>query len=177
MDGMLLAAHDENSDIDYDTDLADGYCRSGSRAQGAIKETVSLNDWLEKELSGSLPPWGTILNGQDRSPRPSWLDSAAIEGGFQASGHGTLAVSSHGKASGLFRGQSGTGNGSCSAKALTTNLPPCRPASLQGNRGCNHHRSHITGEIPDQVNILENAHSPREINLARTVRSFAYFCS
>ena len=53
--------------------------------------------------------------------------------------------------------------------------PPCRPDAAQKIAAISYIRSEITREIPDQVNLMENAHFPHNrFNVARTVRSFTY---
>lgn len=53
--------------------------------------------------------------------------------------------------------------------------PPCRPAAAQNIAAISYIRSEITRDIPDRINLMENAHFPHNrFNVARTVRSFTY---
>ena len=174
LDGMLLAARDEHSDFDYDTRTwLNAVAGAGTTPRQVLKET-GLNDWLEKELSGSLRSLGDILNGKTAA-RDVWLDMRPLK-----------AVFSH-PAMERWLSQVMENLPACSAgQALDwervmlnespyDSLPPCRPDATQKTAAIASVRSHITRDIPDQVNLMKNAHFPHDrFNVARTVRSFTY---
>jgi hypothetical protein len=175
MEGMLLAARDENSDIDYDTRTWLMAIAGADPAPRELLKETGLNGWLEKELSGSLRTLGDILNGRTAA-RDIWLDLRPLKAAFSHPAMERWLFQVMEKLPACSEGQSRDWKRLMLSESHYDDLPPCRPASLQGNEAATIIRSHITGGIPDQVNILENANFPHgRFNLARTVRSFAYF--
>lgn len=174
LDGMLLAARDENSSLDYDSRIWLTAMAGASPTPRELMKETGLNDWLEKELSGSLRTLGDIMNGKTTA-RDIWLDMRPFK-----------AVFSH-PAMERWISQVMDNLPACSAgqvldwERLLINgshygsPPPCRPDAAQKITAVSYIRSEITQEIPDQVNLMKNAHFPHNrFNVARTVRSFTY---
>jgi len=174
LDGMLLAARDENSDLDYDSRTWLRAMAAASPNPRGLMEETGMNLWLKKELSGSLRTFGDILNGRT-APRDIWLDMRPLKAVFN---HPVMEN---------WLSQVMENLPACSSSQvadwervmLTDNTygspPPCRPDAAQKIAAISYIRSEITREIPDQVNLMENAHFPNNrFNVARTVRSFTY---
>lgn len=174
LDGMMAAARDENSDMDYATRTwLNAAAASGTTPQQVLKET-GLNDWLEKELTRSLAELGEIMNGRS-SQRAVWLDMRPLKTAFRHPAMDSwlnrvlanLPACSAGEAEAWARVLEG--------KNEYDSLPPCRPAEMQSPAVAAWVSDRVDRDIPDRVNMLENAHFPREnFNIARTVNSFAY---
>jgi hypothetical protein len=173
LDGMMLAARDDDSDMDYDTRAwLNAVAAAGTTPKQLLRET-GLNDWLEKELSGSLASLGRIMNGKS-AERSVWLDMKPLKAAFS---HPVME-------SWLARvlenlPPCSTGESEAWARALANesidSLPPCRPGEVQAGTVAAFIRDRAGRDIPDRVNIMENARFPREnFNIARTVDSFAY---
>lgn len=174
LDGMLLAARDENSSLDYDSRTWLRAMAGANPAPRELMKETGLNDWLEKELSGSLRTLGDILNGRTAA-RDIWLDMRPLKAVFS---HPTME---------RWLSQVMENLPACSSSQAQDwerimlnqspydSLPPCRPDAAQKITAVSFLRDHIAREIPDQVNLMKNAHFPHNrFNVARTVRSFTY---
>ncbi len=174
LDGMLLAARDENSSLDYDSRTWLTAMAGANPPPKELMKETGLNDWMEKELSGSLRTLGDILNGKTAA-RDIWLDMRPLKMVFS---HPTmerwlsqvmenLPVCSSGQAQDWEQIMLN--------ESPNDVLPPCRPDAAQKIAAISSIRSHIIREIPDQVNLMKDAHFPHNrFNVARTVRSFTY---
>lgn len=174
LDGVMLAARDENSDMDYES-------RTWLRAMAAatppprelMKET-GLNDWLDKELSGSLRTLGDILNGRTTA-RDIWLDMRPLKAVFSHPAMESWLTQVMENLPACSAGQTRDWERIVLEDDPYGSPPPCRPDAAQKIAALNFIRSEITRKIPDQVNLMENAHFPHHrFNVARTVRSFTY---
>ena len=106
---MLLAARDENSDLDYDTRTWLNAMAGASATPREVMKETGLNDWLEKELSGSLRTLGDILNGRSAA-RDVWLDMRPLKAAFSHPAMERWLSQVHGKSPGLlFRPGRGLG--------------------------------------------------------------------
>jgi hypothetical protein len=177
LDGMMLAARDEDSDMDYETRTwLNAMAGTGKTPREVMKE-AGLTDWLQKELTTSLSTIGDILNGRSDA-RAVWLDMRPLK---SALGHPAMETwlaqvlerlpeCSAGQAAAWERILSGDGS--------SDELPACRPANTQGVSSATAVatiRTWMIRDIPDRVNLLENAHFPRgRFNLTRAVTSFTY---
>jgi hypothetical protein len=126
VDGILLAA--KNGDIQMDSDSRawlTAVAGVATTPKELLKET-GLNDWLEKELSGSLRTIGDILHGKTEA-RNVWLNLRPLK---QALIHPAM---------GLYIAQIMEKLPACSPEQAKTweriiqdrdhydSLPPCRP--------------------------------------------------
>ena len=144
LDGMMLAARDENSDMDYDTRTwLNAMAGAGTAPKDVMKET-GLSDWLQKELTGSLATIGDILNGRSAA-RDVWLDMRPLKAA-SATRRWKTGGPGDGKAAGLHhRAIRRPGNRSCAVKAL---MIPCLPAArcrAGKRRRPGHPRAHHPG--------------------------------
>ena len=174
LDGMLLAARDENSDMDYDTRTwLNAVAGVGATPKEVLKET-GLNDWLEKELTVSLAAIGDILNGKSTA-RNVWLDMRPLKAAFGHPAMERWLTQVLEKLPACSSGQSEAWERILRSEGIDDALPPCRPSTTEGISMAAAIREHVTRDIPDQVNILENAHFPHgRFNIAKTVTSFTY---
>jgi hypothetical protein len=174
LDGMMLAARDENSDMDYDTRTwLNAVAGAGTAPKDLLKET-GLSDWLQKGLSASLAKIGDILNGRSAA-RAVWLDMRPLKAAFS---HPTME---RWLAQVLAQlPECTTGQSEAWAQVLRgedpyDRLPPCRPGAAEASAAALVIRERITRDIPDQVNIMEHSELPRgRFNMAKTVTSFTY---
>ena len=174
LDGMIMAARDEDSDMDYSTRTwLNAVAATGTTPKQLLKET-GLEGWLEKELTGSLASLGEIMDGKSHE-RAVWLDMKPLKS----------AISHPEMENWLMRvlenlPACSAGEEERWARVLSTqgdydSFPPCRPAATQGSAVAAVIRERVAHDIPDRVNIIENSSFPREnFNIARTVTSFAY---
>ncbi len=175
LDGMLLAARDENSDMDYDTRTwLNAIAGAGATPKEILKET-GLNDWLEKELTASLAAVGNILNGRS-SARNVWLDMRPLKSAFSHPAMERWLTEVMEKLPVCSSGQSEAWERVLRNESHYDSLPPCHPETAQGIALTTVIRERVAHDIPDQVNILRNAHFPHNnFNIARTMTSFTYF--
>jgi hypothetical protein len=172
MDGMLLAARNENSDLDYDTRTWLNAIDGASTTPREVLRESGLNGWLEKELSGSLRAIGDILNGRSDA-RSVWLDMRPLKAAFSHPAMERWLSQVLDKLPVCSSGQTQAWERIVRNPSPYDSLPPCRPESATGIAAVI--RDHITRDIPDQVNIMESAHFPRgRFNIARTITSFTY---
>ena len=174
MDGMLLAAQDENSDMDYETRTwLNAIAGAGATPMEVLRET-GLNDWMEKEFSGSLRALGDILNGRSAA-RQVWLDMRPLKAAF---GHPSMErwlSQVLEKLPACSSGQTQAWERIYLNASPYDSLPPCKPESATGIAAAAVIRDRITRDIPDQVNIMENTEFPRgKFNIAKTITSFTY---
>lgn len=174
LDGMMLAARDENSDMDYETRTwLNAMAGAGTAPRDVMKET-GLSDWLQKELTASLSTIGDILNGRSDA-RDVWLDMGSLKSAlahpamenWMAQVLERLPDCTAGQSAAWERVLRGDGPGDA--------LPACRPAAVQGIAAAAVIRERVGRDIPDRVNLMENANFPHgRFNLAKTVISFTY---
>ena len=177
LDGMMLAARDENSDMDYETRTWLNAMAGADTAPRDVMKETGLSDWLQKELSASLSLIGDILNGRSDA-RDVWLDMRPLKSALAhpamerwlAQVLERLPDCSPGESAAWERVLRGDGPGD--------SLPACRPAATQGiaaTTAAQAVRQRIDRDIPDRVNLMENSNFPRgRFNLAKTVTSFTY---
>ncbi|MCU0275619.1 MAG: hypothetical protein MUF02_01975 [Acidobacteria bacterium] len=174
LDGVMLAAQDEDSDMDYNTRTWLNAVAATRTTPAQVLRETGLNNWLEKELGGSLAALGEIMNGKS-SARAVWLDFKPLKAAFNHPAMEgwlvrvleNLPACSAGEAEAWKRFLDNTD--SCDSP------PPCRPEEIPGSALALVIRERMARDIPDQVNILKDAHFPRRnVNLARTITSFAY---
>jgi hypothetical protein len=174
MDGVLLAAKDENSQLDPDARAWLTAIAGVAKTPRELLRETGLNDWLEKELSGSLRTVGDILNGKIEA-RNVRLDLRPLK---QALNHPAM---------GLYISQVLEKLPECSPEQADSwkeiirepgrcgELPPCRPAAARNMDASAAIRGNMTRDIPDEVNFFKSSHIPyRRINIAKTVMSFTY---
>jgi hypothetical protein len=174
LDGMLLAARDENSDMDYDTRTwLNAIAGASSTPREVLRET-GLNDWLKKELSGSLRTIGDILNGRSAA-RKVWLDMRPLKAAFRHPAMERWLSQVLEKLPACSSAQTQVWERIYLSASPYDSLPPCKPESATGIAAAAVIRDRITRDIPDQVNIMENANFPRgRFNIAKTITSFTY---
>jgi hypothetical protein len=174
VDGVLLAAKDRNIEMDPDTRTwLTAIAGVATTPKELLKET-GLNDWLEKELSGSLRTVGDILNGKTEA-RNVWLDLRPLK---QALNHPAvelylvqilekLPVCSNEQTSAWERIMQDPGR--------CQELPPCRPEAALNINPAAFIQNGFSKDIPDEVNFFKNSHFPfHRVNIAKTVVSFTY---
>jgi hypothetical protein len=174
LDGMMLAARDENSDMDYESRTwLNAMAGAGTAPRDVMKKT-GLSEWLQKELTVSLSAIGDILNGRSDA-REVWLDMRPLKSALD---HPEMQNWLARVLDGLpecSAGQSAAWERALAGDGSTDSLPACRPAAAQGITAAMVIREHAKRDIPDRVNLLENSDLPRgRFNLAKTVTSFAY---
>jgi hypothetical protein len=174
LDGMMLAARDENSDMDYDTRTwLNAIAGASSTPREVLRET-GLNDWLKKELSGSLRTIGDILNGRSAA-RKVWLDMRPLKAAFRHPAMERWLSQVLEKLPACSSAQTQVWERIYLSASPYDSLPPCKPESTTGIAAAAVIRDRITRDIPDQVNIMENASFPRgRFNIAKTITSFTY---
>jgi hypothetical protein len=174
VDGILLAAKDKNIQMDSDSRTwLTAMAGVATTPKELLKET-GLNDWLEKELSGSLRMVGDILNGKTEA-RNVWLDLRPLK---QALNHPAMELYITQVLENLpacSPEQTGAWERIISDQGHYDALPPCRPdPAMNMNIAASIHSS-FTRDIPDQVNFFKNSRFPyHRINIAKTVMSFTY---
>ncbi len=174
LDGMMLAARDEDSDMDYDTRAwLNAVAASGTTPKQLLRET-GLDDWLEKELSGSLASLGRIMNGKS-AERSVWLEMKPLKAAFSHPAMESWLARVLENLPPCSAGESEAWARALADESSFGSLPPCRPGEVQAGTVAAFIRDRAGREIPDRVNIMENARFPREnFNIARTIDSFAY---
>jgi hypothetical protein len=174
LDGMFLAARDENTDMDYDTRTWLNAVAGASVTPREVMKETGLNDWLEKELNGSLRTLADILNGRS-SARNVWLDMRPLKSAFSHPAMERWLTEVMEKLPACSLGQSEAWERLLESENGYDSLPPCLPEGTGGPAAAAIIRARITRDIPDRVNILENAKFPRgRFNAAKTVTSFMY---
>jgi hypothetical protein len=174
VDGVLLAAKDEKIEMDHDARIWLTAVAGVATTPKEILRETGLNDWLEKELSGSLRTVGDILNGKTEA-RNVWLDLRPLK---QALNHPAME---------RYLTQIMENLPVCTSEQVEVwkqkiqdpdnggDLPACRPDAAVSIDAVASIRSHITRDIPDEVNFFKNSHFPyHRINIAKTVMSFTY---
>lgn len=174
VDGVLLAAKDENIDMHPDGRAWLLAAAEVAQSPKALLEETGLNDWLQKELSGTLQTVGDILGGKTEA-RNVWLDLRPLK---QALNHPAmeryllqvvekLPVCTPEQAELWKEKIQYPGNGN--------DLPPCRPEGTVSIDAVASIRNELTRDIPDQVNFFKNSGLPnRRVNVAKVVMSFTY---
>ena len=174
LDGMMLAARNEDSNMDYGTRAwLNAMAASGTTPKQLLQET-GFTDWLEKELSGSLAALGRIMNGKS-AERSVWLDMKPLKAAFRHPAMENWLARVLENLPPCSAGESEAWARTLTGKSSDDSLPPCRPGEIQAGAVAALIRDRAARDIPDRVNIMENARFPREnFNIARTVDSFAY---
>jgi hypothetical protein len=174
LDGMMLAARDENSDMDYETRTwLNAIAAAGTSPRQVLKET-GLDSWMEKELTGSLATLGDILGGKS-SQRAVWLDMMPLKAAFSHPAMESWLTRVMEKLPPCSAGESETWARVLAGGQSSDSLPPCRPGETQGGAVAAVIRDRVARDIPDRVNLLQHSRFPREnVNIARTITSFAY---
>jgi len=174
VDGVLLAAKDENIDMHPDGRAWLQAAAKVAQSPKALLQETGLNDWLEKELSGTLRTVGDILNGKTEA-RNVLLDLRPLK---QALNHPAME---------RYLLQVVENLPVCTPEQVEAwkekvqnpencdELPPCRPEGSDGVAAVASIRSNLTRDIPDQVNFFKNSGLPnRRVNVAKIVMSFTY---
>jgi hypothetical protein len=174
MDGILLAAKDEKVEFDPNTRTwLTAIAGVATTPRELLKET-GLNDWLEKELSGTLRTVGEILNGKTEA-REVWLDLRPLK---QALNHPAMEryfVQVVENLPVCTPEQGKSWQQEVQGPANNNELPPCRPEAVTSIDTVTSIRGNITRDIPDQVNFFKNSRFPyHRVNIAKTVMSFTY---
>ncbi|MDD8012424.1 MAG: hypothetical protein PHX05_03000 [Acidobacteriota bacterium] len=174
LDGMMLAAHDQDSDMDYATRTwLNAVAAAGITPKQVLKET-GLESWLQKELTGSLASLGEIMNGK-RHERAVWLDMKPLKSAFSHPAMENWLTRVLENLPPCSAGEEEAWARVLSTRGDYDSLPPCRPRATQGSAVAAIIRDRVARDIPDRVNIMENSDFPRgNFNMARTVTSFAY---
>lgn len=177
LDGMMQAARDENSDMDYDTRTwLNAMAAAGTTPRQLMRET-GLDGWLEKELTGSLAALGRIMNGKS-SARSVWLDMRPLKAALAHPAMAAWLTRVLENLPACSAGESEAWSRVLAREDSCDSLPPCRPGAAPGNDAtavAAAIRERADRNIPDRVNIMENARFPRHnFNVARTIDSFAY---
>jgi len=174
LDGMLLAARDENNDMDYDTRTWLNAVAGASATPREVMKETGLNAWLERELKGSLAALADILNGRSTA-RSVWLDMGPLKSAFSHPAMERWLTEVLEKLPACSLGQSEAWARILASESCYDSLPPCRPEATGGAAAAAVIRERITRDIPDRVNILKNAKFPRgRFNAARAITSFMY---
>ncbi len=174
LDGMMLAARDEDSDMDYDTRAwLNAMAAAGTTPKQLLRET-GLDDWLEKELSGSLASLGRIMNGKS-AERSVWLDMKPLKAAFSHPAMESWLQRMLENLPPCSAGETEAWARALASEGSYGSIPPCRPGEVQAGTVAAFIRDRAGRDIPDRVNIMENTRFPREnFNMARTIDSFAY---
>jgi hypothetical protein len=177
LDGMMLAARDENSDMDYETRTwLNAMAGAGTAPRDIMKQT-GLSDWLQKELSASLAAIGDILNGRSDA-HDVWLDMRPLKSALAHPAMKNWLAQVLERLPDCTPGESAVWEQALRGDGPGDSLPACRPAFtgvIAATATADTVRQYLDRDIPDRVNLMENANFPRgRFNLARTVTSFTY---
>lgn len=174
VDGVLLAAKDENIQLDPDTRIWLTAAAGVATTPKELLKESGLNDWLEMELTGTLRTVSDILNGKTEA-RNVWLNLRPLK---QALNH--PAVERYisqvlEKLPACSPDQAETWGRIIADQDHYDDLPPCRPDASMNINAAASIRNSFTRDIPDEINFFKNSHFPyRRINIAKTVMSFTY---
>jgi len=174
VDGVLLAAKDENIQMDPDTRTwLTAVARVATTPKELLTET-GLNDWLEKELSESLRTVGDILNGKTEA-RNVWLDLRPLKQALKHPAMELYITQVLEKLPACGSEQSINWERIIEDQGHYDALPPCRPEAILNTNAAASISSHFAQDIPDEINFFKSAHFPyQRINIAKTVMSFTY---
>ncbi len=177
LDGMMLAARDENSDMDYETRTwLNAMAGAGTAPRDVMRQT-GLNDWLQKELSASLATIGDILNGRSDA-RDVWLDMRPLKSALAHPAMKTWLAQVLERLPDCTPGESAAWEQALRGDGPGDSLPACRPAftgEIAATSTADAVRQYVDRDIPDRVNLMENVDFPHgRFNLAKTVTSFTY---
>ena len=174
VNGVLLAAKDENIDMHPDGRIWLQAAGKVAQSPKDLLRETGLNDWLEKELSGTLRTVGDILNGRTEA-KEVWLDLRPLK---QALNHPAME---------RYLTQVVENLPVCTSEQVELwkqkiqdpangdELPPCRPDASVSTDAVAAIRSNFTRDIPDEVNFFKHSRFPyRRFNIAKTVMSFTY---
>jgi len=174
VEGMMLAARDEDSDLDYDARTWLNAVAGASPTPREVLKETGVNDWMEHELSGALRKVSDVLNGRS-AIHDVWLDMRPLKTAFSHPVMEKWISQVLEKLPACSSGQSEAWKRILLDDRSYDSLPPCRPESATVTDATMVIREHITRDIPDQVNIMENADIPHgRFNIAKTVTSFTY---
>jgi hypothetical protein len=174
LDGLMAAARDQDSEMDYETRTwLNAMAAAGTSPKQILRET-GLESWMAKELTGSLAALGDIMGGKS-SARVLWLDMKPLKAAFSHPAMSSWLAQVLEKLPPCSAGESEAWGRVLASEDSCAELPACRPGEGQGEAVAAVIRSRIDRDIPDRVNLLEDAHFPRRnFNVARTVTSLAY---
>ena len=153
LDGMVLAARDESSDLDYDSRTWLAAMDGISPTPRELMKETGINDWLEKELSGSLRNLGNILNGKTAA-RDIRLDMRPLKAAFNHPTMERWLSQVMEKLPPCSESQARDWERFMLRDNRYDSLPPCRPAAGQEAAAISLIRSHVTRDIPDQVRFI-----------------------
>jgi hypothetical protein len=174
VDGVLLAAKDRNVDMDPEARAWLTAVAGVATTPKQLLAETGLNDWMEKELSGTLRTVGDILNGKTEA-REVWLDLRPLK---QALNHPAMELYITRVLENLpvcTPEQAGAWERKIADRSYGDDFPPCRPDGSVSQTIVATIRDHMTRDIPDQVNFFKSGHFPyRRFNIAKTVMSFTY---
>jgi len=174
VDGVLLAAKNENIDMHPESRIWLQAAAKVAQSPKDLLEETGLNDWLEKELTGTLRTVGDILNGRTAA-REVWLDMRPLK---QALNHPAMERYFMQVVENLpvcTPEQVEAWQQKIQDPASGSELPPCRPEAVTSINAVASIRGNITRDIPDQVNFFKHSRFPfRKVNIAKTVISFTY---
>jgi hypothetical protein len=174
VDGILLAAKDENTQMDpVSRTWLTAVAAVATTPKEILKET-GLNDWLEKELSESLRTVGDILNGKTEA-RNVWLNLRPLKQAFNHPAMERYITQIMEKLPVCSSAQAKTWERIIQDQDYYDSPPPCRPEAALNTNAAALIRSSFTRDIPDEINFFKNAHFPfQRVNIAKTVMSFTY---
>lgn len=174
VDGILLAAKDETIQMHPDGRIwLQAIAGVATTPKELLKET-GLNDWLEKELSGTLRTVGDILNGKTEA-REVWLDLRPLKQALNHPAMERYLMQVMEKLPVCSPEQTGAWERIIQDQDHNRDLPPCRPEALMNTNAAAFIRNGFTRDIPDEVNFFKNSRFPyHRINIAKTVMSFTY---
>jgi hypothetical protein len=174
VDGVLLAAKDENIDMHPDGRAWLQAAAKVAQSPKSLLQETGLNDWLQKELSGTLRTVGDILNGKTEA-RNVWLDLRPLKQALNHPAMERYLMQVVGNLPVCTPEQVELWKAKVQNPENCDELPPCRPEGSDGIDAVASIRSNVTRDIPDQVNFFKNSGLPnRRVNVAKIVMSFTY---
>jgi hypothetical protein len=174
VDGVLLAAKDENIQMDPDARIwLTAVAGVATTPKELLRET-GLNDWLEKELFGTLRTVGDILNGRTEA-REVWLDLRPLKQALNHPAMERYLAQILERLPACGPDQTKAWERIIEDQDHYSALPPCRPEGSMSINAAAAIRSNFTRDIPDEVNFFKNSRFPfHRVNIAKTVVSFTY---
>ncbi|MEI6614293.1 MAG: hypothetical protein WCL37_05300, partial [Chrysiogenales bacterium] len=126
VDGVLLAAKDENIQMHPDARIWLTAVAGVAKTPRELLEETGLNDWLEKELSGTLRMVGDILNGKTEA-RNVWLDLRPLKQALNHPSMENYLMQVMEKLPACSPEQAGAWGRIIQDQEHYEELPPCRP--------------------------------------------------
>ena len=174
VDGILLAAKDETIQMNHDTRTWLTAIAGVATTPTQVLKESGLNDWLEKELSGSLRTVGDILNGKTEARNVS-LNLRPLKQALNHPAMERYITQVMEKLPVCDSAQIRTWEQAIQDQDHYDSLPPCRPEIILSANAAASVRSYFTHDIPDEVNFFQSSHFPyHKVNIAKTVMSFTY---